>query len=52
VRDREFGALLEAARKHRKAELHIIVLNADAARGVPKPIQVHNAAMWFLDRQR
>jgi uncharacterized protein len=51
VREREFSALLEAARKHRKAELHIIVLNTDAARDVPKPIQVHNAAIWLLDHK-
>jgi uncharacterized protein len=51
VRDREVGALLEAAGKHRKAELHIVVLNADAARDIPKPIQAHNAAIWFLDHK-
>jgi uncharacterized protein len=49
ARDREFRALLEAAKKYPKAELHIVVLNAEAVRDVPKPIRINAALTWLLD---
>ncbi len=49
ARDREFKALLESARKYPKAELHIVVLNAEAMRDVPKPIRINAALTWLLE---
>jgi len=49
VRDREFRALLDSAKKYPKAELHIVVLNVEAVRDVPKPIQINTALTWLLD---
>jgi uncharacterized protein len=48
ARDREYGALLESAPKYPKAELHIVVLNTETLRDVPKPIQINTALTWFL----
>lgn len=49
ARDREFKALLESARKYPKAELHVVVLNAEAMRDVPKPIRINAALTWLLE---
>jgi predicted AAA+ superfamily ATPase len=48
ARTREIRSLTEAAVKYPKAELHIIVLNADIAHDVPKPIRLHTALTWLL----
>ncbi len=52
TRTREIGALLEAARKYPKTELHIVALNADTLDGFPKNIRVHAASMWLLGDRR
>ncbi len=52
ARDREFGALLESAKKYPKAELHIVVLNAETSRDAPKPIRISAALTWFLDQRQ
>ena len=48
VRGRETKGLLEAAKEHRRAELHVVALDDDAAPGLPKAIRLHAAAAWFM----
>lgn len=49
ARDREIGALLEAAKKYPKSGLGVVVLNTDAVRNAPKPIRIYAASTWLLD---
>ncbi|MBN2320657.1 MAG: ATP-binding protein [Acidobacteria bacterium] len=51
TRTREIRALTEAAEKYPQAGLHIIVLNADIAHDVPKPIHLHTASTWLLSHR-
>jgi len=51
VRERETRALLEAAREHPRASLHLISLEADAARSLPARVSAHAAAVWLLTRR-
>jgi predicted AAA+ superfamily ATPase len=48
-RERETSALLEAAGKYPKAELHIVALHSEIVRDVPKPIRINAASTWLLD---
>ncbi len=49
TRERETQALLEAAREYPKVGLHIVALNADAVRGLPKGITLHAASAWLSE---
>ncbi len=48
ARDREIQSLMEAAVDYPKAELHVILLNADSVRDVPKSIKIHAASQWLM----
>jgi len=48
VREREVRALLEAASEYPRASLHLVVLSAEAVRGVPENVRLHAAADWLL----
>ncbi len=49
TRERETQALLEAAQEYPKVGLHIVALNADAVRGLPKGITLHAASAWLSE---
>ena len=49
TRERETLALLEAAREYPKIGLHIVALNTDAVRGLPKSITLHSASAWLSE---
>jgi predicted AAA+ superfamily ATPase len=49
AREREIRALISAGKEHPKATLNIITLMPETARDVPENIQVHDAALWFLE---
>jgi hypothetical protein len=46
--EREFGALLEAAREHPRASLHVVTLAPESATGLPRKIKVHWAPGWLM----
>lgn len=46
--EREVRALLDAAGEHRKAALHLVGLNAEPPKGLPKSIQWQPASEWLL----
>lgn len=46
--ERELRALLEAAKEHRRAELHVIMLDPALRRKVPAAVALHDAAEWLL----
>lgn len=48
VREREVRALMEAAREHPRATLHIVSLDPEIVPDVPKNITLHSAAAWLL----
>ena len=48
TREREIRALLEAARQHPRASLHLISLDIPAAFDIPREITVHAAWDWLL----
>ena len=48
TRERETRALLEAARQHPRASLHLISLDIPASVDMPKEIAVHAAWDWLL----
>lgn len=48
VRERETRALLEAARQHPRARLHLVSLDIPAALDIPAKITVHAAWDWLL----
>ncbi len=48
TRERETRALLEAARQHPRASLHLISLDIPAAFDIPRDITVHAAWDWLL----
>jgi predicted AAA+ superfamily ATPase len=48
TREREIRALLEAAREHPRAKLHLIALAPDPALDLPAKIKVHWAPGWLL----
>ena len=48
VREREARALIEAAREHRRATLHIVSLNPAIAPGISEKIIFHSAAAWLF----
>ena len=50
TRAREIRALLEAARQHPRASLHLVSLDIPAALDVPAEITVHAAWNWLLQR--
>ena len=50
TRGRETRALLEAARQHPGAGLHIVSLHIPPAHGIPAKITVHAACDWLLRR--
>jgi predicted AAA+ superfamily ATPase len=49
TRERETRALVEAAKEHRRATLHLICLQSTPASDLPPGITVHAAAAWLLD---
>lgn len=49
TRERETQALLEAAQEYPKVGLHIVALNADAVRGLPKGMTLHAASAWLSE---
>ena len=49
TRERETQALLEAAQEYPQVRLHIVALNADAVRGLPKSITLHAASAWLSE---
>ena len=49
TRERETQALLEAAQEYPRVRLHIVALNADAVRGLPKSITLHAASAWLSE---
>ena len=49
TRERETLALLEAAQEYPRVRLHIVALNADAVRGLPKSITLHAASAWLSE---
>jgi hypothetical protein len=51
TRDRETRALLAAAAEYPGASLHLVTLTPESAYGMPKPVTVHPAALWFLPEQ-
>jgi hypothetical protein len=48
VRGREFRALLEAAKEHSRASLHLVTLTPESAVGSPDEVRVQSAATWLL----
>jgi hypothetical protein len=48
VREREARALMEAAREHRRATLHIVSLDPAIAPDIPRDISLHPATAWLL----
>jgi hypothetical protein len=48
TRERETRALLEAARQHPRARLHLVSLDIPAALDIPTEITVHAAWDWLL----
>lgn len=48
TRERETRALLEAARQHPRASLHLVSLDIPAAPDIPAKIAVHAACDWLL----
>lgn len=48
TREREIRALLEAARQHPRASMHLISLDIPAVLDLPKGITVHEAWAWML----
>lgn len=48
TRERETRALLEAARQHPRASLHLISLDMPAAFDIPRNVTVHAAWEWLL----
>jgi predicted AAA+ superfamily ATPase len=51
TRERETSALLDAARSHPRAALHIVTLQPEPAHALPARITVHSAAAWLLAEQ-
>ncbi len=49
TRERETQALLEAAQEYPQVRLHIVALNADAVRGLPKGITLRAASAWLSE---
>lgn len=50
--DSKVWALLDAAGEHRKAALHLVGLDPDQPKGLPKGIQWHPASQWLLGAPR
>ncbi|MFH1220377.1 MAG: ATP-binding protein [Candidatus Eisenbacteria bacterium] len=48
ARERESRALVEAAREHPRASLHLIVLQPETAREMPRKVALHWAPAWLL----
>ncbi len=48
VREREYRALVEAAREHPRASAHIVTLAAEPPPQAPPGVKVHWAAVWLL----
>ncbi len=48
TRERETRALMEAAREHRRATLHLVSLAPETGGPWPRRIAVHAAAVWLL----
>ncbi len=48
TRERELRALLAARKEHRRATSHVISLEPDAPRELPKGVAFHSAAAWLL----
>jgi len=48
TRERETRALVEAARQHPRAGLHLVSLHIPPAHGIPAKITVHAACDWLL----
>jgi len=46
--EREVRALLDASKEHRNASLHLVGLNPDPPKGLPKGIQWQPASQWLL----
>lgn len=51
TRDRETRALLDAARDYPRATLHLVTLQPEPARTLPRRITVHTAGAWLLAEQ-
>ncbi len=51
TRDREFRALLAAAKVHPRARKCIIAIVPGRAQGVPDDVVVHDAAAWLLGQE-
>jgi predicted AAA+ superfamily ATPase len=49
TREREIHALLEARQEYPKVGLHIVAINTDAVRGLPKGITLHPASAWLSE---
>ena len=50
TRERETRALLDAAREHPKASLHVISLEPQVAHPLPRGITTHPASAWLMAR--
>jgi predicted AAA+ superfamily ATPase len=48
TRERETRALLDAAREHPNASLHLVTLQPEAVVNIPKEVALHGAATWLL----
>jgi predicted AAA+ superfamily ATPase len=48
TREREVRGLLAAAAEHPRAGLHLVTLRPEVARGVPREVALHDAAVWLL----
>ena len=48
TRERETRALLEAASEYSQATLHLIALEPEMPRELPKGVTAHSAAAWLL----
>ncbi|MBI3987578.1 MAG: ATP-binding protein [Lentisphaerae bacterium] len=48
TQDRETRALLDAAREHPGASLHLVTRFSEAASNLPKAIRLHGAVSWLL----
>jgi predicted AAA+ superfamily ATPase len=51
TRERETRALLEAAREHPRASLHLVCMTAEGARDLPANVTVHPAVNWLLGNE-
>lgn len=51
TRERETRALVAAAAEHPEASLHLVTLTPESARGIPEPVVVWPAALWFLSAE-